>query len=424
MITRVRGTRDILDLEKYNFVFNLIRNKLKCHNFIEIHTPIIEKSKLFTKSLGNETDIITKEMFFVTNKNKEKEIENNEDSICLRPEGTASTIRSYIENQIQKTPWRAFSYGPMFRYERPQKGRYREFFQNTIEIINAESLFYDIELIVILNNIFKDIGLEKFSLDINFIGTAAEREKYKVVLFDYFNSIMEKIPEEYHARITKEKILRLLDCKDLPIQAYLKEAPILESFLSDESLKKWHKIQNTLITLNINYSINYTLVRGLDYYNDTVFEFKSNMLGAQNAFCGGGRYDGLATLLESKEKIPSVGAGIGIDRLILLLEEQNKIKLEKKNLISIIVTKSEYFIYAIKINEQIIKANLCSEIYFDKNSLKSALRKSNSEEASIACIIGDAEFENKSASIKLLNTGEQALVQFEDIVSYCKNLLL
>jgi len=423
MITRVRGTRDILDLEKYNFVFNLIKNKLKCHNFVEIHTPIIEKSKLFTKSLGNETDIINKEMFFLKNKNTEKETENNDDSICLRPEGTASTIRAYIENQIQKSPWRAFSYGPMFRYERPQKGRYREFFQNTIEMINAESLFYDVELIMILNNLFKDIGIENFSLDINFIGTSIEREKYKIVLLDYFHSIIKNIPEEYHSRITKEKALRLLDCKDISIQILLKDAPILENFLSEESLEKWHKIQNSLITLNINFSINHTLIRGLDYYNDTVFEFKSNVLGAQNAFCGGGRYDGLATLLESKEKIPSVGAGIGIDRLIILLEEQNKINLIKKKLISIIVTKNEYFNYALKINEIITNANLCSEIFFDKNSLKSSLRKADSEDAAIVCIIGDTEFENKSASIKLLKTGDQAMVQIENIVEYCNQLL-
>jgi histidyl-tRNA synthetase len=423
MFFKIRGTRDIINTNEYEYILNVIKKRLKKHLFLEIYTPIIESLKLFSHTLGENTDILSKEIYLVSASSQSKNEEETE-KICLRPEATTSIMRCFLEQNPIKNPWRVFTFGSMFRHERPQKGRYREFYQCSIEMINANSEYYDIELIYILENIFKDLGLKSFyKLKLNFIGDINDRNAYINVLVEYLNSIKSLIPEKYHQKINNENVFKILDAKDKDpeLKKNLNDIPKIIDYLSNESSEKWFKIKNLLNYFNIDYEYDSSIIRGLDYYNDIIFEFKTDLLGSQDTFCGGGRYNGLSKILGSKDNIPSIGAGIGVDRLVLMLNEKNLIKKENLNLIAIISQDSEYLVYGMELLLRLIEEGCFSEIYADKISFKSAFRKADTDKAVAVCIIGDIEYKARAVSIKILSTGEQITMPFEEAIKYCIN---
>lgn len=420
-LTKVRGTRDIIPFDPYIQLYEKLRSFLHIRDFIEIHTPHFEYEEVFIKNLGEMSDVVNKEMYYVMNK-----IATNEDKkVVLRPEFTASVMRAFLENGIQKAPWKVFSLGAAFRYERPQKGRFREFFQCTIECIDAKSIGYDLEFLSMLYTFFHSLLANNFSLEINHIGTLSERKAYKKALYNYCLSKKSSLASELIEKLSEENILRILDHKDVDVQQALVDAPLISLFWQNETEKEWEIITNGLDYLKIPFIHNQKLIRGLDYYNGLIFEFSSSLIGAQSAIGGGGRYDDLATNMGSKEKIYSLGAGIGIDRLLLALEATEKKHSHQPSILFIaIILLSEYnglgYYYALEFQDQLQKEGLLVKIYFDKESIKSGLKRANAEGAFITCIISVLEIENKSITIKEMSLhGQQFIISQKQAIAYC-----
>ncbi len=418
-ITKTRGTRDIINFDNYIKIFEIIRKHLQFNNFQEIHTPYLEFEELFIKNLGENTDIVNKEMYYVSHIHQN----NDEQKIVLRPELTASIMRAYFEENIQESPWQVFQIGSAFRHERPQKGRYREFFQCSIECINAKSLGYDLEILFILNNLFKKLINDSFQLQINYIGTLDERLLYKKELYNYCIKNKHLFPEYIQNKLQLDSILRILDSKEETVQKALINAPKISQFWSENNKKEWDNITKDLNKLNINFIHNERLIRGLDYYNGLIFEFVSNNLGAQNTFCGGGRYDELSQNLNPKSQVPSLGAGIGIDRLLLIIEEnKNNIIANKRDshiaIINDSLNESSIF-YRISIKQDLEKERIKTKIYFDKESLKSGLKKANNENAYISIIITNTQILNNTIIFKeMQNEKKQIELPYNEAIKY------
>lgn len=415
MITRVKGTQDLLDLE----LFNLIKEKLSAHlslyHFSPVETPILEHTELFKHSLGTHTDVVSKEMFLIASRN-----DDQEGSICLRPEATASLARAFIENTIEQTPWKVFTWGPMFRYERPQKGRYRQFHQASIEIIGAESLAHDVQLLVMFDRFFHEVlGLNSFALLINYLGCPQDRAAHKKKLYDYLQQHKAGICVLCLERMDKN-ILRVFDCKNPQCQQFYKNAPTIIECLCEPCTSEWKMLQQDLDVMAVNYTVAPTLVRGLDYYNKTVFEFVSNNLGAQNAFCAGGRYDSLIAMLGGKQDQPSIGAAIGIERLLLLLETSNStLKSQQKPLYILIPMSKEQHALALLIADELHAQGIALDVLLD-GSTKSMLRKANKRGASRVILVGEDEQKTRTVTLKNMITGEQQTIAQSELGAVLK----
>ena len=410
--SRVRGTEDILDLTLHNFVIEQISKHLATYNYSEIQTPIIEKTDLFVRSLGTETDVVTKEMYAFETAGGDK--------ICLRPEVTASTIRAYLENRVEQKPWKVFTHGPMFRHERPQKGRWRQFSQINIENINSSSISHDVLFISMLDSFFRNnLQLEEFVLKLNFLGCSEDRQKHRVNLLEYLNTIGSQLCEKCIKR-KETNLLRIFDCKEECCQKLYFDAPKLTDCLCNECEAEWQSLQNQLRVLSVNFIHEPCLVRGLDYYNKTVFEFSSRNLGAQDAFCGGGRYE-LATQLGSKEPVPSVGVGIGLGRLLLLTEQvKEKLPIPQKPSLSIVIPIStEQHNLALMIANKLMLEGVCTDVLFE-SSIGKKMKKANQLGAKYAIVIGEEEQQNGTVNIKNMQTGESEIIKQIDAVAYVK----
>jgi len=413
-ISKVKGTHDFLDLTLFNFVVQQIRSYVNKYNFSEIKTPILEPTELFKRSLGLHTDVVTKEMFVV-------KTDSNSDEICLRPEATAPTMRAFLEHSIQLVPWKVFSIGPMFRHERPQKGRYRQFYQANFEIIDAPSIVHDVQMITMLDRLFQDIFLlDMYALHINFLGTSEGREKFKKKLADFLDNHVESLCET--CKVRKEKnILRIFDCKNKTCKELYYDAPHIIDHLSKESQKEWEQIQEQLSLLSISYSVVPTLVRGLDYYDTTVFEFVSDNLGAQSAFCSGGRYDTLATQLGAKKNYPSIGAALGIERLLLLLESiQDSLSLPHSPPLHLIIpidVAQEGI--ALLLADELHAIGLSVDILID-GSLKSRMRKANKMGAKYILLLGEEEQKNRTVTLKNMVTGQEQNMLQTEVLTFLK----
>ncbi len=417
MFKRVKGTQDLLDLSLYNFAISAFKQQMLLYNFKEISTPIIEPTELFKRSLGLQTDVVSKEMFIIKSR-EQKEI----DSICLRPEATASFVRAYVENSIQQAPWKVFLYGPMFRYERPQKGRYRQFHQINMEIIGAHSIAYDAQLIKMLDRYFHErLTLNNYVLLINFLGCAKDRELYRPTLYSFLEKNSSKLCGLCLDR--KEKnIMRVFDCKNKTCNDLYEKAPQLIDHLCKECKNEWKQLKNSLELLSVSYSIDPTLVRGLDYYNKTVFVFSSENLGSQKEFCGGGRYDQLVKEVGAKHDQPAVGAAIGMERLMLLLEPiKETLPLEQLPALNVIIPLSKnQQILGLLIANELHVHNLCAEVLLEGESIKSMMRKANKMGATYCLIIGEDEQNEHSITIKNMATGKEEKVKQSDIVEFLK----
>lgn len=416
MISRVRGTRDILDLKLFNFALQTIKHYVALYHFKQIETPVLEPVELFKRSLGLETDVVSKEMFVVTSSS----VEQGEESIALRPEATAATIRAFLEGSIDQLPWKVFSFGPMFRYERPQKGRYRQFYQFNIECIGAASLTQDAQIIAMLDRLFlTQFNLDNYALHINFLGTSQERAHFKATLKLFLDK-----QTDLCATCLKRKeanILRVFDCKTPVCQNIYTKAPQLLDCLEQESQQEWKTLQEQLKLLSVSFVVNPRLVRGLDYYNKTVFEFVSPDLGAQSAFCGGGRYDSLVSQIGGKVDQPSIGAAIGFDRLLLLLEMiSNKLALPQEPALHVIIPFEGQHSLALLLADTLIKAGLQTEVLC-QGSVKTMMSKAHKKGAAYCLILGEQEQQDGTVVIKDMVKGTQQTVKQIQAVSVLIN---
>jgi len=412
MISRIKGTQDFIDLTLFNFIIDETKKHLKKYNFDEISTPILEPTELFKRSLGLQTDVVSKQMYTL----------GKENEICLRPEATASTVRAFVENHIQQTPWKVFSWGSMFRHERPQKGRFREFHQINIETIGSKSISQDVLFIKMLDTFFSNnMKLDSYTLEINFLGTRKDRETHKKALLEFLEQNKSKLCKMCLER-KDTNTMRVFDCKQESCQTLYQKAPKITDYLSTESEKEWNELKQQLDLLSVTYNENPLLVRGLDYYNKTVFEFASQNLGAQNAFCGGGRYDQLSKEIGSKEDQPSIGAAIGIERILLLLEPiKEKLPLQQKAALTVIIPiESEQNSLALIIANELLHHDKCTDVLLDDLSIKSKMRKANKMGAQWAVIVGPEEQKNKTVILKNMTKGSEESISQIDLVKKIK----
>jgi len=416
MFAKVKGTQDFLDLALMQGVLAKVHRFLAINNFSEIATPLLEHASLFERGLGNETDVVSKQMFFIASDKEEK------DRLCLRPEATAGIMRAFLEHQHELTlPWKVYTVGPMFRYERPQKGRYRQLHQINLEAIGIASLEYDALFIAMLQHLFEEIlGLSTFVLKINYLGDVQDRERYKKALREFLQNNAEDICATcLHRKDTN--VLRVLDCKVEGCQKIYEKAPIITAYFSEETMQEWQALQKNLQLLGVTFSHDPFLVRGLDYYNRTVFEFVGTALGAQNALCGGGRYDGLAQELGSKELIPSIGVGIGLERLLLLCQEHaDQLALQKPALHMIIPFEQEQHTLGLLIALNLTKHGLCTDILLESSSIKSKMKKANKLGAAYVVLIGQDELANNYVTVKHMIKGTEEKVEQGKLLAYLR----
>ena len=416
MISRVRGTRDIIDGIAMEHVCMLLEKHLKNYRYSKIYLPLIESITLFKRSLGQETDVVSKEMFVVSSSSGQ-----SDEEICLRPEATASTVRAFIENGIQQTPWKVFTIGEMFRYERPQKGRFRQFYQCSMEVIGSSCVTEDVLVIEMLNSFFSKVcGLLEYGLHINYLGCHADRARLKDQLHLFLEDHIDSLCDTCKKR-KDTNILRIFDCKSQECQNIYKNAPIVTSVLCQECSVEWNQLQHQLEELSVSFFHNPRLVRGLDYYNKTVFEFVSPLLGAQSAFCGGGRYDSLVKLIGEKEDQPSIGAAIGIDRLLLIFEALGKTFLEDvKPLYLILPFSQDEHSNGLQIVTELRSQDICTDILLD-GSIKNMMRKANKLGAKACLLLGSNEVQNGTVTVKDMLTGQESIVKQVEIAQFLKN---
>lgn len=392
-----RGTTDILfnESEKFQKIIDTARNLSKSYGASEIHTPIFEHSGVFKRTLGENSDIVHKEMYSFNDR--------SDNELTLRPEGTAPIVRAVLSNSLtQSLPLKLFYAGPMFRYERPQKGRQRQFHQWGFEVFGVQNPNIDIELLSFAWTYFEKLGLkDKISLEINSIGDKESRDSYKAALVDFYNLHKESLSEDSLRRLTQNP-LRILDSKDKGDKEINKGAPDIDDYLNDTSRGYYDKITNGLDALGLAYTKNSRLVRGLDYYNHVVFEFKAEGLGSQDAVLSGGRYDGLVKTMGGPE-MASVGFAAGVERLGLLLGESEQ------------TTKPIVFIsldekcdnYTLSILNKLRADGIACELTYSGN-LSKRMKRAAKLGADYAIIIGEDEMAKNEVCIKTLSTGEQA----------------
>lgn len=404
---RPRGTRDILpaEIDKWHYVEKTIGEVMNLFNFHEIRTPTFENTELFSRGVGSETDIVGKEMYTFEDKGG--------NSLTLMPEGTASVIRAYLENGMAaESPIHKLYYiASMFRYEKPQAGRFREHSQFGGEILGSDDVKSDIEIITLAQEIYYRCGIRNFKVKINSIGKPEERRAYIEHLKEYLKNYLNDLSDDSKRRFDTNP-LRILDSKDKNDIKILRNAPKILENLSSESKNRFEKVLSGLKDININYEIDYKLVRGLDYYTDTTFEFISEDLGAQDAIGGGGRYDGLVELLGGKPT-PGVGFGSGIERLIMVAEKNNfKFPKQDKLKLFIISLSDRAKTLSVKLCYELRKNNINCESDLLGRSLKAQMRESNKLNAEFVFIIGEEELKKGNGILKKMSDGSQKEIPF------------
>lgn len=419
-IQAIRGMHDVLPSETplWQYAEAIIREVLAAYGYSEIRMPIVEKTELFKRSIGEVTDIVEKEMYTFEDRNG--------DSLTLRPEGTAGCLRACLEHGLlQNQVHRLWYYGPMYRHERPQKGRYRQFIQLGVETYGMCGPDSDAELILIMDRLWKRLGIrDKVRLQLNSLGSIAERLVYRNSLVDYFQQHLAKLDEDSSRRLHTNP-LRILDSKNPVMQELVVDAPVLMDYLGEDSLKHFKAITATLDSLGIAYDINTRLVRGLDYYSKTVFEWVTDELGSQGTVCAGGRYDSLIEQLGGKANY-AVGFAMGMERLLALLETVT------------IATAKPVDVYMIRVGGQAEREGLRfaeairdampglkMQVGVDGGSFKSQFKKADKSGADYAVILGDDEVSRGEVAIKSLRDeqGQQTLTQ-QQAMAFLQSLYL
>lgn len=410
------GMNDILpgQTQIWRYLEEQVKATLDGFGYQEIRMPIVEETRLFKRSIGEVTDIVEKEMYT---------FERSERSLTLRPEGTASCVRACEEHQLiaNNQRQRLWYMGPMFRYERPQKGRYRQFHQIGVETFGMSSPDIDAELIIMTHQLWQRLNIrDKVTLQLNTLGSNEARAQYKAALVEFLSGVKDQLDEDSQRRLDTNP-LRILDSKNQQTQALLNEAPDFYDYLDDESKEHFETLRALLDAVGVEYEINPRLVRGLDYYSKTVFEWVTTELGAQGTVCAGGRYDGLVEQLGGKPT-PAVGFAMGIERLILMLEALNVIPDEVTNYLDVYqVSMGNVTTPAMQLATQLREAipSLRLQMHLGGGNFKKQMKKANESGARFALILGEDEVAAGKASIKdLRESGEQITLEQGQIATW------
>ncbi|HDB7947191.1 histidine--tRNA ligase [Staphylococcus aureus] len=419
MIKIPRGTQDILpeDSKKWRYIENQLDELMTFYNYKEIRTPIFESTDLFARGVGDSTDVVQKEMYTFKDK--------GDRSITLRPEGTAAVVRSYIEHKMQgnpNQPIKLYYNGPMFRYERKQKGRYRQFNQFGVEAIGAENPSVDAEVLAMVMHIYQSFGLKHLKLVINSVGDMASRKEYNEALVKHFEPVIHEFCSDCQSRLHTNP-MRILDCKVDRDKEAIKTAPRITDFLNEESKAYYEQVKAYLDDLGIPYIEDPNLVRGLDYYTHTAFELmmdNPNYDGAITTLCGGGRYNGLLELLDGPSET-GIGFALSIERLLLALEEEG-IELDiEENLDLFIVTMGDQADrYAVKLLNHLRHNDIKADKDYLQRKIKGQMKQADRLGAKFTIVIGDQELENNKIDVKNMTTGESETIELDALVEYFK----
>ena len=407
-----RGTKDILpeQINGWQYVENEFRKICASYGYEEIRTPTFEHTELFQRGIGEATDVVEKEMYTFTDRGNR--------SITLRPENTASVVRAYLQNKLYADGnlVKLFYTGSMFRYDRPQAGRLREFHQFGVEALGEKNSALDAEIILLAWKFLKNLGLNNLQLKINTVGCPACRPVYRQKLQHYFSEYHDELCNDCKSRLNKNP-LRILDCKVDAGKDFMDDAPRIETCLCDECREHFARVKGLLTAAEVEFTVDNRLVRGLDYYTKTAFEIQYTDLGAQSALAGGGRYDGLVKEIGGNPT-PGIGFAAGIERILIALEKQNLIPTAKKNLDAFIVTVGrEAEIHGFKLLNELRQKNLTATMDFSGRSLKAQMKQASKFGAKFALIIGEDEVNDKTVTVKNLETSEQETIPVEEVIA-------
>lgn len=410
MIKAITGTKDILpsDIRKWYHLENLVRKVFQNYNYKEIRTPVFEETALFARGIGEETDIVSKEMYTFKDR--------SDTSVTLKPEMTAGVVRAFIEHSLgEKQPLtKVFYISPMFRQERPQAGRLRQFHQFGAEALGSSSPLLDAEMIEMAYEILKRLGLNDLNVKINSLGTPDSRDVYKNELRKYLSDKKDKLTSESQIRFEKN-ILRIFDSKAEQDQEIMNKAPLLIDYLDDESRNDFEIVKNYLTNLCIPFEVDPKLVRGLDYYTKTTFEIISGKVGSQSSLCGGGRYDLLVEELGGKPT-PGVGFAAGMERILLACENEKALNIPEPSLdIYLVRIDNDLFIKVSEIASALRRNDLIVDYDYLSRSVKAQMREANKMNARFVLFVGGDEYKNGELILKNLSTGEQEKIKSDEI---------
>lgn len=420
MIKMPRGTQDILpqDSAKWRYIENRLHTLMELYNYKEIRTPIFESTELFARGVGDSTDVVQKEMYTFKDK--------GDRSLTLRPEGTAAVVRSYIEHKMQgepNQPIKLYYNGPMFRYERKQKGRYRQFNQFGVEAIGAENPSIDVEILAMVMHIYESFGLKHLKLVINSIGDSESRKEYNEALVKHFEPVIDTFCSDCQSRLHTNP-MRILDCKIDRDKEAVKNAPRITDYLNNDSKSYYEQVKLHLDNLNISYVEDPNLVRGLDYYTHTAFELmidNPEYDGAITTLCGGGRYNGLLQLLDGPDET-GIGFALSIERLLMALDEEGISLDVSEDFDLFVVTMGEDADrYAVKLINDLRRNGIKVDKDYLNRKIKGQMKQADRLNAKYTVVIGDQELENNEIGVKNMISGESENVQLDELVNYFKS---
>jgi len=408
-IKGIRGFKDILpgEVEKWQYVEGEARRVFGFFGFAEFRIPLLERTELFARSIGEATDIVGKEMYTFTDRDG--------DSITLRPEATASIMRAYLEHRLNlRDPIGKYYFiGPMFRHERPQKGRYRQFHQIDAEILGVPEAWADAEILVMLMRFLEALGIGKLGLQVNSLGCPACRRPYKGEIQRFLESKRETLCEDCQRRLGTNP-LRIFDCKKEECQMILGEAPVVLDYLCPDCSRHFAQVKMLLDDLGLSYALNPRMVRGLDYYTRTAFEVVAGDLGAQNAVCGGGRYDGLAESIGGSA-VPGIGFAIGVERLVLLLREKEGFLRHPEVFVATLGEKAQRKGFALA--QELRDRGVWVEMDYEGKSLKSQMRRADKMKSPYVLILGEEELEKGRAILRNMAAKGQEEISLKEVVA-------
>lgn len=414
MINIPRGTQDILpgETKKWQFIESRLEELMKLYNYQEIRTPIFESTDLFARGVGNSTDVVQKEMYNFKDK--------GDRDLTLRPEGTAAVVRSYIEKKMQgqaNQPVKLYYVGPMFRYERKQKGRYRQFTQFGVEAIGSEDPSIDAEVLAMVVHIYESFGLKNLKLVINSIGDIDSRQEYNQALVEHFEPVIDDFCQDCQSRLHTNP-MRILDCKVDRDKEAVKTAPRITDYLNDESQAYYNQVKAHLDDLNIRYEEDPNLVRGLDYYTHTAFELMiddPDYDGAITTLCGGGRYNGLLQLLDGPDQT-GIGFALSIERLLMALEQEGIELVDEEPLDLFVVTMGDDADrYAVRLLNDLRKQGISVDKDYLNRKIKAQMKQADRLNARYTVVIGDQELEQQRIAIKDMQSGESEEIALDQI---------
>ena len=401
----------------WRYLESVVRDIVQSYGYSEIRLPLLERTELFRRSIGEVTDIVEKEMYTF--------LDRNDESLTLRPEATAGVVRAGITNGLlHNQRQKLWTTGPMFRYEKPQKGRYRQFYQFDVEALGFEGPDIDAELIIMCARMWRALGISKLKLEINSLGTAESRTHYRDTLIEYFSGVKSQLDEDSIRRL-EQNPLRILDSKNPEMQAVVEAAPVMIDYLDDESAEHFQELRGLLDAAGVAYTVNPRLVRGLDYYSRTVFEWVTDALGSQGAVCSGGRYDGLVEKLGGRAT-PAIGWAMGIERFVALYEACGGEAPAMDADVYVVAVGSgaleQAFAIAEELRDKVVGIRV--EVNLGGGSFKSQLKRADRSNAEFALILGEQEIAQKCVGLKpLRSTEDQSSIAFETLAETLAGLL-